>query len=111
MQVTCVTFNLYMFTKVLPKIMAMRNEARRCLDTFKSEYADTFCRIGEVLLSFASGILTVVTFGTGFWLQATFQGTSQESPPVNSYHFGLWQNCSALATSDCSTIPLKGPSE
>ena len=85
----------------------MRNEARRCVDTFKTEYSDTVCRIGEVLLSFGSGILTVVTFGTSFWLQATDKKDS-----TSLFHHGLWQNCSSeTGDSVCNTLPLSGDSK
>ena len=83
----------------------MRAEAKRCVENFKSEYADTFCRIGEVLLSFSSGILTVVTFGTSFWLKTTTE-------KGNVYHSGLWQNCTvSLSGSNCNTLGLTGPGE
>lgn len=90
--------------------MAVKTEAKKCVDSFKTEYADTVCRVGEVLLAFSSGILTVVTFGTGFWLQS-----KSISGKDHTYHFGLWQNCSdQIVDTDeggCSTLPLKGPSE
>lgn len=84
----------------------MRNEAKRCMESFKEEYSDTVCRVGEVLLSFASGILTVVTFGTSYWLvSSTDEGTSK-------FHMGLWQNCtSADSTGSCQTLPLSGSSK
>ena len=84
--------------------MSMRREARRCTDTFKEEYADNMCRIGEVLLSFTSGILTLVTFGTGFWLQA-----KKHTGKGFAYHLGLWQNCTVSVTSVCENISLSGP--
>ena len=83
--------------------MSLRNETRRCLGIFKTEYADTCCRIGEVLLAFSSGLLTVATFGTSFWLEAKDKD--------NSYHQGLWQNCSDFSTNGCRTLPLNGPSK
>lgn len=86
--------------------MAAKAGAKKCVDNFQAEYADTVCRVGEVLLSFSSGILTVVTFGTGFWLQSRDEGSS----PL--YHFGLWQNCSyGVVDGGCKTLPLNGPSE
>ena len=87
--------------------MAVRTEARRCLDKFKLEYADTLCRVGEVLLSFSSGILTVVTFGTAFWLQAT---VNKSDPEMVGYHQGLWQNCTnPIGPNGCETISLNAP--
>ncbi len=83
-----------------------RREAKGFLDHFKSEYADTLCRIGEVLLSFSSGVLTVVTFGTAFWLQGIASKEEQ-----SSYHSGLWQHCPTGTDSVCKTLPLSGPSE
>lgn len=80
--------------------------AKRCLDNCQAEYGDTVCRVGEVLLAFSSGILTVVTFGTGYWLQSR---TVSDSGPL--YHYGLWQNCSSLKVESCTTIPLNGPSK
>lgn len=89
----------------------MRNEARRFVDNFKSEYADTLCRVGEVMLSFTSGILTLVTFGTAYWLQVTSNSTNPKDPVVKLFHHGLWQNCTDSATSSCKALPLSGPSE
>lgn len=89
------------------KDMAVKTEAKKCVDSFKTEYADTVCRVGEVLLAFFSGILTVVTFGTGFWLES--KSVSGKDP---TFHFGLWQNCSSVTElGGCTTLPLKGPSE
>lgn len=88
----------------------MKTEAKKFVNNFKTEYADTVCRVGEVLLAFSNGILTVVTFGTGFWLQS-----KSVSGKDATYHFGLWQNCSdqivGADDSGCNTLPLKGPSE
>ena len=84
--------------------MAARAEVKRCLSVFKSEYADTYCRVGEVLLSFFSGVLTIVTFGTAYW---------QEARPEEAlssdcrFHSGLWQICN---TESCNTLP-SGPSQ
>lgn len=88
-------------------VTGVRREAVRCVDIYKAEYAENMCRVGEVLLSFSSGILTLVTFGTGFWLQAK-KSISGESVPT--FHYGLWQNCSISGgTTSCTTIPLNGP--
>ena len=80
--------------------------ARRCVDNCQTEYGDTVCRVAEVLLAFSSGILTVVTFGTGYWLQS--RTISDDGP---HYHSGLWQNCSSVVGGGCKTIPLNGPSK
>lgn len=88
--------------------MSIRREVRRCGGTFREEYADNMCRVGEVLLSFTSGILTLVTFGTGFWLLAkrhTVEGVAYH----DGYHLGLWQNCTISVTSVCENISLSGP--
>ena len=79
--------------------MSLRKEARLCADHFREEYADTMCRVGEVLLSFTCGVLTLVTFGTSFWLQAEIQAGEGVG-----YHFGLWQNCTISATSVCEGV-------
>ena len=81
--------------------MAARREARGVLDTCRVEYADTFCRLGEVFLSFSSGILLLVTFGSSYWLSLSLKGGKD-------YHSGLWQNCTSQ-TGDCSTLPLTAP--
>ena len=92
-------------------IMRPRSEAMKCAAYFRSEYADTLCRTGEVLLSFSSGILTVVTFGTAYWLQAVSEGVDEKTT-VNRYHYGLWQNCtSSLSSTACENLPLTGASK
>ena len=68
-----------------------------------SEYGETFCRLGEVLLAFSSGVLTLVAFGTSHWLEPPAVSVTDAVP-----HSGLWQTC----TDDvCTTIPLSAPSE
>ena len=84
--------------------MSMKREARRCAEHFRVEYADTMCRIGEVLLSFSGGTTTLITFGTAFWIQATKQ---EETEPV--FHSGLWQNCTISQTIECTRLPVSGP--
>ena len=84
--------------------MAARAEVKRCLSVFKSEYADTCCRVGEVLLSFFSGVLTIVTFGTAFWKEARPDALSSDC----RFHSGLWQTCN---TESCKTLLLSGPSQ
>ena len=86
--------------------MAMaKGEAKRCWETCKSEYVDTFCRLGEVLLAFSNGLLMLVAFGTPFWVEQVFH---DDQPSQHTYHSGLWQNCTELS---CSAIPLSAPSE
>lgn len=39
--------------------------------SFKSwwkEHSQSLCRLGEVFLSFGSGVLTIVCFGSPFWV-------------------------------------------
>ena len=81
----------------------MKAEARRCAGHFRAEYADTMCRIGEVLLSFSSATLTLITFGTTYWIQAA----KKEDEPL--FHGGLWQNCSISDTVDCQRLAISGP--
>lgn len=59
-----------------------------------AEHSQTLCRLGEVFLAFASGVLTVVSFGSPFWIE---NGTSVD-------HQGLWQECQI--TPDASCKPL-----
>lgn len=51
-----------------------------------AEHSQALCRLGEVLLAFASGVLTIVSFGSPFWIENE-QGTLD--------HEGLWQECQA----------------
>ena len=84
----------------------MATRSKRCVEY---EFTDSLCRLGEVLLAFASGVLTMVTFGTPYWMV--------KEPDVNNvaekaYHLGLWQNCTVLES--CRVLPLKAahvPSE
>ena len=82
-------------------------EAKKCWARFVSEYSDVFCRLGEVLLAFSSGVLTFATFGTAYWIE---EEVSDTSTPGARRHSGLWQNCSSLDTT-CHSIPLSGPSK
>ena len=88
----------------------MASEREKCWDTYRREYLDTFCRLGEVFLAFANGLLILVTFGTPYWVQL---GDSVESDTVQReqvlYHAGLWQNCSVA--DGCQRIPMKTESE
>ena len=83
-----------------------KGEANKCWETCKSEYVDTFCRLGEVLLAFSNGLLMLVAFGTPFWVEQVFH---DDQPSQHTYHSGLWQNCTVLL--GCSAIPLSAPSE
>ena len=76
--------------------------AKRCVEY---EITDSICRLGEVLLAFASGLLTMVTFGTPYWMvhEPEASHLAQEA-----YHLGLWQNCTFLGS--CRTLPLQGAS-
>lgn len=86
------------------EVMA-KGEARKCWETCKTEYVDTCCRLGEVLLAFSNGILMLVAFGTPFWVEQVFH----DQPSQRKYHSGLWQNCTELL--GCSGLALIGPSE
>ena len=82
-------------------------EAKKCWARFISEYSDALCRLGEVLLAFASGVLTFVTFGTAYWLVEEDEKNNQLRG-----HSGLWQNCSQTLEEPsiiCQGIPLSGP--
>jgi hypothetical protein len=85
-------------------------EAKKCWARFVSEYSDALCRLGEVLLAFASGVLTFVTFGTAYW---AVEGVEGDSPQdfTERRHCGLWQTCNILPDPDigCNAIPLSGP--
>ncbi len=81
----------------------MKAEATRCARHFRAEYADTMCRIGEVLLSISSATLTLITFGTAYWVEAT-----KENENDLVYHAGLWQNCSISDTVSCKRRPISG---
>ena len=83
-----------------------KGEAKKCWETCKSEYVDTFCRLGEVLLAFSNGLLMLVAFGTPFWVEQVFH---DDQPSQHTYHSGLWQNCTELL--GCSALPLNAPSE
>lgn len=34
-----------------------------------TEHSQSLCRLGEVFLSFGSGVLTIVCFGSPFWIE------------------------------------------
>lgn len=78
--------------------------AKRCADSCNHEYTDSLCRLAEVLLAFASGVLTMVTFGTPYWLE---RGSEVGDTKDEHYHLGLWQNCTTVG---CTGLPMKGPS-
>jgi len=78
--------------------------AKRCADSCNYEYTDSLCRLAEVFLAFASGVLTMVTFGTPYWLERG----SEVGSDTDHYHLGLWQNCTILG--GCTRMPMKGPS-
>lgn len=74
---------------------------QECWNSCQEEYGDTLCRLGEVLLAFTSGFVTLVNFGTPYWLQKDYDIKQGEA---DSFHYGLWQNCTRSA--GCDTIPL-----
>ena len=85
--------------------MATKRSKSSCCEY---EFTDSLCRLGEVLLAFSSGVLTMVTFGTPYWMVREPQ-TSNDADEV-SYHLGLWQNCTVLDTKVCTGLPLRGDS-
>lgn len=90
-------------------VRKMATSRRSCCEY---EFTDSLCRLGEVLLAFSSGVLTMVTFGTPYWLVREPETSNDED--LVAYHFGLWQNCTVVDARVCSGLPLKGdavPSE
>ena len=85
-------------------------EAKKCWARFVSEYSDTFCRLGEVLLAFASGVLTFVTFGTAYWVVEGVDGGNIQDF-TEKLHSGLWQICTVAPDPEahCEAAPLSGP--
>ena len=84
-------------------------EAKKCWARFVSEYSDALCRLGEVLLAFASGVLTFVTFGTSYW---RVEGEGDDLQDFTErQHSGLWQICTVPPNPDasCQAIALSGP--
>ena len=85
--------------------MATAERPKSCCEY---EFTDSLCRLGEVLLAFSSGVLTMVTFGTPYWMVR--EPATSNSPDEVSYHLGLWQNCTVVDTSVCSGLPLRAAS-
>ena len=83
--------------------MATKRSGSSCCE---GELTDSLCRLGEVLLAFSSGVLTMVTFGTPYWL-AREPETSNDAEQA-AYHLGLWQNCTVVDTKVCIGLPLRG---
>ena len=81
--------------------MALNRLSR--FEACRYEYIDSLCRLGEVLLAFASFVFTMVTFGTPFWLA---RGSPVDDVEQLHYHMGLWQNCTVLES--CKALPLTG---
>ena len=86
--------------------MAANNKRSRSCCEY--EFTDSLCRLGEVLLAFSSGVLTMVTFGTPFWMVR--EPEASNSADVVAYHMGLWQNCTVIDTSVCRGLPLRAAS-
>ena len=86
-------------------------EAKKCWARFVSEYSDALCRLGEVLLAFASGVLTFVTFGTAYWELQGYGDSKNPQDFTENSHSGLWQRCTVLPNPDtsCKSIGLSGP--
>ena len=82
---------------------------RRSRSCCEYEFTDSLCRLGEVLLAFSSGVLTMVTFGTPYWMvREPEEGEAAAGETV--YHLGLWQNCTVVDTSVCHGLPLSAAS-
>ena len=73
--------------------------SKKCVEY---EFTESLCRLGEVLLAFASGVLTMVTFGTPYWMVKVPEAANSDE---KIYHLGLWQNCTVLES--CEILPLK----
>lgn len=69
------------------------------------ECTDSLCRLGEILLAFASGVLTMVTFGTPYWLEKLSEAADLDS---EEFHQGLWQRCTFLES--CKSLPVRATS-
>lgn len=69
------------------------------------EFTDSLCRLAEVLLAFTNGVLTMLTFGTPYWMVREPEATDSDQ---TVYHLGLWQNCTVLDS--CHGLPLKAAS-
>ena len=63
-----------------------------CWAKFKREQLGHLLRLGELILSFAIGTITLISYGTQFWV---------ETP---DYHHGLWINCSAKPEVPCAAL-------
>ena len=60
-----------------------------------AEHSQALCRLGEIFLAFSSGVLTVVSFGSPFWIE-------NETSQID--HEGLWQECRTTPTAHCSSL-------
>ena len=79
--------------------------ARRLAD---SETAEACCRLWEVALAFSNGVLTLVAFGTPYWVERLTQ--SDAGAEERAFHEGLWQKCpSDSSIVDCKVLPLVMP--
>lgn len=65
-----------------------------CWGTFKREYLAHLLRVGELILSFAIGTITLICYGTQFWVETA------------DYRQGLWIKCSTKPNVPCETLPL-----
>lgn len=65
-----------------------------CWRMFKREQLAHLLRIGELILSFAIGTITLISYGTQFWVETA------------DYRHGLWINCSTKPGEPCKTLPL-----
>lgn len=65
-----------------------------CWGAFKREYLPHLLRLGELVLSFAIGTITLISYGTQFWVETA------------DYHQGLWIKCSTKPNVPCETLPL-----
>lgn len=65
-----------------------------CWAKFKREQLSHLLRVGELILSFAIGTITLISYGTQFWVETA------------DYRHGLWINCSTKPNVPCVTLPL-----
>ena len=68
----------------------------RAAKNWWAEHSQTLCRLGEVFLAFGSGVLTIVSFGSPFWIEG---GKDFD-------HQGLWQECQSSPEAKCSSLDL-----
>lgn len=79
--------------------------ARRWVDSCRREHAESCCRLWEVTLAFSNGVLTLVAFGTPYWVE--YEAQSQADAQQRTFHEGLWQRCPSDSSAvDCVVLPI-----